>query len=119
MKIGLLALAAAAALGSVLAAATTASGGRSETAAPRVNARAAVSDPMEASSNWSGYVSTGLGSTSTTASATTQFKRVTATWKQPAATCTGNGTASASAMWVGLGGYSTRSTALEQAGTSA
>ena len=73
----------------------------------------------EVSSNWSGYVATGIGSTTNTASATTQFKRVTATWQQPAATCTGTGTASASAVWVGLGGYSTKSTALEQTGTSA
>jgi hypothetical protein len=119
MKIGLLILAAVAALGSVLGAAATAAHGQSGKGPSRVNAAAAVGDGSEASSNWSGYVSTGLGSTPTTASATTQFKRVTATWKQPAATCTGNGTSAASATWVGLGGYSVRSTSLEQAGTSA
>ncbi|HEY7537664.1 MAG TPA: G1 family glutamic endopeptidase [Gaiellaceae bacterium] len=72
----------------------------------------------EVSSNWSGYVATGLGSTSTTASPSTQFRNATATWKVPKATCTATGSASASAVWVGLGGYSTSSTALEQTGTS-
>ena len=118
MKTALLALAGLAALAAVAATAAIVSGGTP--AGPvRVNGAAAVRDTMEVSSNWAGYVSTGLGSTATTASPTTQFKRVTATWKQPAATCTGNGTATASALWVGLGGYSTRSTALEQTGVSA
>ncbi len=72
----------------------------------------------DVSSNWSGYVATGLGSTTTTASSSTTFKNATATWKVPKATCTATGTASASAVWVGLGGYSTSSTALEQTGTS-
>jgi hypothetical protein len=119
MKTGLLALAAVAAFTAVAAAAAIASKPASGQALTRVNGKAAMNATMEVSSNWSGYVSTGIGSTSTTASATTQFKRVTATWKQPAASCTGTGAASASAVWVGLGGYSTKSTALEQTGTSA
>jgi hypothetical protein len=80
---------------------------------------AVTGDVMEVSWNWSGYVATGLGSTASTASSTTAFKSVTATWKQPAARCTGTTRSSASAIWVGLGGYSTRSKALEQTGTSA
>ena len=59
------------------------------------------------SSNWSGYAVTG-----------TAYRTVTATWVQPAATCSTLGTTSA-AFWVGLGGDSTESEALEQAGTSA
>jgi len=122
IKTGLLGLAGLAALAAVVAYATLASGsgisGSGGSAPQRVNGKA-EDITNEVSSNWSGYVTTGLGSTSTTASDTTQFKRVTATWKQPAATCAGTGRSSASAIWVGLGGYSTRSTALEQTGTSA
>jgi hypothetical protein len=120
MKRRLLAFAAAAATGSVVAAASFGgSDGESSGAVSRTHAKAAVGVTNEVSSNWSGYVATGLGSTATTASATTSFRNVTATWKQPAATCTATGTASASALWVGLGGYSTSSTAIEQTGTSA
>jgi hypothetical protein len=42
---------------------------------------------------------------------------VTATWKQPKARCTA-GRATYSAFWVGLGGFSPTSTALEQIGTA-
>ena len=116
MKTGLLALVAAAAVGSVVAAAALAPSG----AGPRTSyGKAAVGATNEVSSNWSGYVATGLGSTASTASTSTVFKNATGTWRQPAATCAATGTASASAIWVGLGGYSTTSTALEQAGTSA
>jgi len=113
----LLALALLAALAAAITAAATASG--SETATKRIHGTAAL-NAMEVSSNWAGYVVTGLGSTATTASPTTQYKSVTATWKQPKLTCPATGTTSSSAAtWVGLGGYSTRSTALEQTGTSA
>jgi hypothetical protein len=70
------------------------------------------------SSNWAGYVATGIGSTTTTASPSTAFKNVTGTWRVPKATCSASGRASASAVWVGLGGYSAGSQALEQTGTS-
>jgi hypothetical protein len=83
-----------------------------------VYGQAALRAASEVSSNWSGYVATGLGSTTTTASPSTTFKNATATWKVPKAVCAATGTTSASAVWVGLGGYSTSSTALEQAGTS-
>jgi Peptidase A4 family len=106
----------AAAAGAVVAAATISP--RGETART-IYGTAAVGLTNEVSSNWSGYVATGLGSTPSTANASTQFKNATATWRQPAATCTATGNASASAIWVGLGGYSTTSTALEQTGTSA
>jgi hypothetical protein len=98
-------------------AATIAPGGAASSTA-RVNGIARTAAATEVSWNWSGYVVTGLGSTANTASTTTAFKTVTATWKQPAAKCTGSTRSSASAIWVGLGGYSTRSEALEQAGTS-
>ncbi len=59
------------------------------------------------SSNWSGYAAhrTGVG-----------FRAVSATWRQPSATCS-PGQPSYSAMWVGLGGFSLNSPALEQIGT--
>jgi hypothetical protein len=59
------------------------------------------------STNWSGYVAHGV-----------QFRRVTALWTQPTVTCTA-GTPTYSAVWVGLGGYSLSSKALEQIGTEA
>jgi hypothetical protein len=56
------------------------------------------------SQNWSGYAVHGLS-----------FQSVSATWRQPRAVCGSNHTYSA--MWVGLGGYSLTSTAVEQVGT--
>jgi hypothetical protein len=120
MKKRMLVLAAAA--GSVLAAVAVGAEESQPTgsgAARSFHATAALRAGNEISANWSGYVATGLGSSASTASATTQFTNATATWKQPAATCTASGAGSASAGWVGLGGYSTSSTALEQTGTSA
>jgi len=62
------------------------------------------------SSNWAGYAAFGTPDTPLT------FTSVTATWKQPKATCDG-GTPTYSAFWVGLGGYGETSTAVEQIGT--
>jgi hypothetical protein len=59
------------------------------------------------STNWSGYSSHKSG---------VEFRQVTASWTQPTAVCTG-GSPSYSAIWVGLGGYSSYSNALEQIGT--
>ena len=59
----------------------------------------------DVSSNWSGYAVSGA-----------TFSAVSGSWTQPAATCT-SGTSSA-AFWVGLGGDSEASQALEQVGTS-
>jgi hypothetical protein len=69
------------------------------------------------SSNWAGYVATGPGSTATTASPAMTYTDVTGQWVEPKAVC--GGVATSVALWVGLGGYSTDSQALEQTGTSA
>ncbi|MDX6685823.1 MAG: hypothetical protein QOF26_1465 [Baekduia sp.] len=61
------------------------------------------------SSNWAGYV---------VARSQVTFRHVSATWVQPAVTCTA-GRATYSATWVGLGGNSAASPALEQIGTEA
>ena len=60
------------------------------------------------SSNWAGYA---LG-------ASAPFTNVSGAWIEPAATCT-VGTPTFSAFWVGLGGSSPTSQALEQVGTQA
>jgi hypothetical protein len=118
LKTFLLGLAGAGALGAVVATGPLAPAPPvAQSSSARTYGTAATS-ANEVSSNWSGYVATGHGTTTTTASPDTKFRNVTGTWKQPAATCA-PGRASASAVWVGLGGYSTSSTALEQAGTSA
>jgi hypothetical protein len=57
------------------------------------------------STNWSGYAVSGAG-----------FSSVSGSWTQPAATCTSANTSAA--FWVGLGGNSDVSQALEQIGTS-
>jgi Peptidase A4 family len=73
---------------------------------------------IDVSSNWSGYAVTGVGSTATVASTSMSFADVTGTWTQPLATCT-PGQSTSAAIWVGLGGYTVGSNALEQTGTSA
>jgi Peptidase A4 family len=62
------------------------------------------------STNWSGYAATGANGA---------FKSVSASWKEPTATCSGNRrrTAQYSSFWVGLDGYS--SSSVEQTGTDA
>jgi hypothetical protein len=72
----------------------------------------ALAGTPEISSNWSGYVA---AATDGTPAAT--FSDVTGTWIQPKATCS-TGRTDAAAFWVGLGGNSTDSQALEQLGTS-
>ncbi|MDX6512270.1 MAG: hypothetical protein QOE36_1774 [Gaiellaceae bacterium] len=61
------------------------------------------------SSNWAGYAVT---------STVSSYAVVSGTWVQPKATCV-RGTASYSAFWVGLGGFTAASQALEQIGTTA
>jgi hypothetical protein len=61
------------------------------------------------SSNWAGYALSGD-------SAPMSFKKVAGTWVQPAASCAAVG-GTYSAFWVGLGGLSEDSQALEQIGT--
>jgi hypothetical protein len=81
-------------------------------------ALAAPTAGIDVSSNWSGYALTGVGSTATNAVTNMSFTDVTGTWTQPAATCT-PGQSTSAAIWVGLGGYTVGSAALEQTGTSA
>jgi hypothetical protein len=81
-------------------------------------AAAAPTAGIDVSSNWSGYAVTGVGSTATVASTSMSFSDVTATWSQPAASCT-PGQSTSAAIWVGLGGYTVGSNSLEQTGTSA
>jgi hypothetical protein len=59
------------------------------------------------SSNWAGYAAHGPS-----------FHSVWASWRQPAVSCA-RGQTAYSAYWVGLGGYSADSNALEQIGTEA
>jgi hypothetical protein len=69
-------------------------------------APAALADTSE-SSNWAGYAVHRAG---------VSFSSVTAVWKQPSARCV-RGSDTYSAVWVGLGGFSVSSNALEQIGT--
>ncbi|HEX4108767.1 MAG TPA: G1 family glutamic endopeptidase, partial [Solirubrobacteraceae bacterium] len=59
------------------------------------------------SENWAGYAAHRGG---------VHFRRVSATWVQPAAKCAA-GSGTYSAFWVGIGGYSLSSEALEQIGS--
>ncbi len=83
-----------------------------------IHTRASLLSRMDISSNWAGYVATGIGSTPSTASPSMSYTDVTGQWVQPRATCT-RGTATSVAIWVGLGGYSESSQELEQIGSSA
>jgi hypothetical protein len=71
-------------------------------------APAALADTTQ-SSNWAGYAVHGAG---------IRFAKVTGTWTQPQPTCSG-GRPTYSSAWVGIGGYSVTSQALEQTGTEA
>jgi len=71
-----------------------------------VPAPAALADTSQ-SSNWAGYAIHRAG---------VSFTTVLGGWKQPNVKCP-PGSPSYSALWVGLGGYSTTSDALEQIGT--
>ena len=88
----------------------------SEAAAPGATSRhetftaLRTSASTAVSSNWAGYLATGTATT---------YTSVTATWKQPTVTCDDGDAGAASAFWVGLGGSSSTSQALEQIGTSA
>src|ERR1700761_1045920 len=66
-------------------------------------ASAATTD-VQASSNWAGYTATGA-----------QFSKVSGSWTQPQASC--DSSQGDAAFWVGLGGASQGSQALEQTGT--
>jgi len=68
----------------------------------------------QSSTNWAGYAVTGSDATNATA-----FTSVAGSWTQAKATCGENDDASSSSAWVGIGGYSPNSNALEQIGTGA
>jgi hypothetical protein len=67
----------------------------------------ALASSTTRSSNWAGYAVHRSGA---------HFKRVLGTWTQPSATCA-PGTPTYSSVWVGLGGFSETSNALEQIGS--
>lgn len=69
----------------------------------------------QVSTNWAGYFATTGPSTHRLAK---HFTSVSGTWVQPTATCT-PGSPTYGAFWVGLGGYSETSSALEQIGSEA
>jgi len=71
--------------------------------------------PPQVSSNWAGWV---VVAGSQTGRLARHFTGVSASWVQPSATCH-TGRRTFAAFWVGLGGYATRSKALEQIGTEA
>ena len=73
--------------------------------------RYATRAAAETSSNWAGFAATSPTATPVA------FTSVTGTWKQPIATCAQGQAQSASAVWVGLGGYDLHSQALQQIGT--
>jgi hypothetical protein len=69
----------------------------------------------QASPNWAGWVALAVPRSQRLAN---HFTTVTGTWVQPAATCAPKHSTFA-AFWVGLGGYSLHSKALEQIGSEA
>jgi Peptidase A4 family len=93
---------AVAAFGGVLPAAAEAQSPGSSPASPQPSL----------STNWAGYAVAGSSGSPRT------FSSVSGTWVAPTATCT-PGSPTYSAFWVGLGGLSQNSQALEQTGTEA
>jgi Peptidase A4 family len=71
-----------------------------------LHALSSLKNTTVSSTNWSGYAATG---------GTGAYKSVSASWVQPAVTCSSKNTYSS--FWVGLDGYS--NSALEQTGTEA
>jgi hypothetical protein len=71
-------------------------------------AAAALADNQN-SSNWSGYAVHGPGR---------HFRQASGEWRVPKVDCS-SGLTTYSAMWVGLGGFSTTSNVIEQTGTEA
>jgi len=80
-------------------------------AAAAAGSASADSTPL-VSSNWAGYAAIAAAGQSLS------FANATGTWVVPRVTCTSS-RSDAVAFWVGLGGYSGDSTALEQLGTAA
>jgi hypothetical protein len=67
--------------------------------------RAQATTASAVSANWAGYAVTGA-----------KYRRVTGTWVVPSLSCT-PGSPSASAAWLGLGGFEPESGSVEQTGT--
>jgi hypothetical protein len=101
----------AAAFAAVVALATT--GSSAAGAAPALMHTTAALGTPTTSSNWSGYAVTGTNASGSDIS----YSSVTGTWTVPAVNCATGSTDQASSVWVGLGGYSLSSQALEQVGT--
>ena len=98
----------------VVALATLVAGASSAGAAPAGRYHALrISHDSQVSSNWAGYAVAGADPADGSPVAYTD---VTGSWIQPKVTCT-PGTESYSAFWIGLGGFSDASQALEQIGT--
>jgi hypothetical protein len=74
--------------------------------------RVGADSSPQVSTNWSGYVAVPSADSPLT------FSNVTGSWLQPKARCV-SGRADAAAFWVGIGGFSEDSSALEQLGTTA
>ncbi len=85
----------------------------SQAASPLIHATRASTAiaPSTPSSNWSGYAVTSPTSTPVS------YTSVTGTWTVPTATCAPTDAGASLAVWVGIGGYSLTSQALEQTGT--
>jgi hypothetical protein len=96
----------------VLVLAVLCAGESSKARALTYAARAGGLTSPDVSSNWAGYAAIGTDETPVT------FTDVTGTWVQPKVTCVA-GRTDATAFWVGLGGDSEASQALEQLGTGA
>jgi hypothetical protein len=105
--------AAAAVVALIVLVAVSAGAGRAPAAGRAlVHAPLAARASAETSSNWAGYAAVSPDS-----SAPASFTSATATWKQARADCSTSDAESASAFWVGLGGYDEKSQSLEQIGT--
>ena len=96
----------------LLALAALSVGASSADASPGRVFAARVGADASVSSNWAGYAVTGTNANGLP----TSYTDVTGSWVQPKVTCS-RGTPSYSAFWVGLGGFSPSSQALEQIGT--
>ncbi|MDX6400055.1 MAG: hypothetical protein QOF27_661 [Gaiellaceae bacterium] len=92
---------------------TTTAGATSTSSLSNLGLETQVRNDTSVSSNWSGYAVAGSA-----LDASTTFTSVSGQWVQPTASCTSS-RSTYSAFWVGLGGFSESSQALEQIGTSA
>jgi hypothetical protein len=92
---------------------TTTAGATSTSSLSNLGLKTRVRNDTSVSSNWSRYAVAGSA-----LDVSTTFTTVSGQWVQPTAGCTSS-RSTYSAFWVGLGGFSESSQALEQIGTSA